>query len=211
MGRERDNNRYHQEERCHRQEVVGGGSQVCFPKTRSWWGGSCVCFTKSVFLRKKVVGEVPKCVFLRVCFPQGRAMPLVFLNLKKTQEYRSMSPRVFLNLRITLENFCVPKNGFSFSFPSRNTGTPKNRTIFTWHTPWGSSLGGDPIQKPGVCDTCGLAIYIKKYLMQKKNYENSNISPCKNIIFKNPLKEIENLQGIITLLVWPVPLAQVLA
>jgi len=47
--------------------------------------------------------------------------------------------------------------------------------------------------------------------MQKKNYEYSNISPCKNIIFKNPLKEIENLQDIITLLVWPVPLAQVLA
>ncbi len=51
---------------------------------------------------------------------------------------------------------------------------------------------------------CGLvAIYIKKYLLrQKKNcYENSNISPCKNIIFKkNPLKETQILQDIITLL-----------
>jgi hypothetical protein len=51
----------------------------------------------------------------------------------------------------------------------------------------------------------GLAIYIKKYLkaQKKKNYENSNISPCKNIIFKkkkkNPLKETKILQGIITL------------
>jgi hypothetical protein len=35
---------------------------------------------------------------------------------------------------------------------------------------------------------CGLAIYIKKsMLMQKKNYGNSNISPCKNIIFKEIL------------------------
>jgi len=32
---------------------------------------------------------------------------------------------------------------------------------------------------------CGLAIYILKgILRQKKNYENSNISPCKNVIFK---------------------------
>jgi hypothetical protein len=37
---------------------------------------------------------------------------------------------------------------------------------------------------------CGLSIYIKKILGKKKNYENSNISPCKNIIFKkNPPKE----------------------
>jgi len=30
----------------------------------------------------------------------------------------------------------------------------------------------------------GLAIHIKNILMQNRNYENSNISPCKNIIFK---------------------------
>ncbi len=40
----------------------------------------------------------------------------------------------------------------------------------------------------------------KSILRQKKNYENSNISPCKNIIFKkNPLKETKILQDIITL------------
>jgi hypothetical protein len=34
----------------------------------------------------------------------------------------------------------------------------------------------------------GLAIYIKKCILrQKKNYGNSNISPCKNIIFKKIL------------------------
>jgi hypothetical protein len=49
---------------------------------------------------------------------------------------------------------------------------------------------------------CGLTIYIKKksILRQKKNYGNSNISPCKNIVFqKNPLKETKILQAIITL------------
>jgi hypothetical protein len=45
---------------------------------------------------------------------------------------------------------------------------------------------------------CGLAIYIKKYLKAKKNYGNSNISACKNIIFN--LKETKILQDIITLI-----------
>jgi hypothetical protein len=31
----------------------------------------------------------------------------------------------------------------------------------------------------------GLAIYITKYLKAKEELGNSNISPCKNIIFKN--------------------------
>jgi hypothetical protein len=35
---------------------------------------------------------------------------------------------------------------------------------------------------------CGLTIYIKKSILrQKKNYGNSNISPCKNILFKKIL------------------------
>ncbi len=35
---------------------------------------------------------------------------------------------------------------------------------------------------------CLLVIYIKIYILrQKKNYENSNISPCKNIIFKKKI------------------------
>jgi len=40
----------------------------------------------------------------------------------------------------------------------------------------------------------GLAIYIKKYLKaQEDYYGNSNISPCKNIIFKKPSKRNQNL------------------
>jgi hypothetical protein len=47
----------------------------------------------------------------------------------------------------------------------------------------------------------GLAIFISKSILtQKKNDENSNISPCKKInLQKNPPKETKILQDIITL------------
>jgi len=35
-----------------------------------------------------------------------------------------------------------------------------------------------------VCHTGALSFTLKNILKQKKNYENSNISPCKNMIFK---------------------------
>jgi hypothetical protein len=48
---------------------------------------------------------------------------------------------------------------------------------------------------------CGLAIYyIEKYIKAKEELWKLNISPCKNIIFKEiPLKETKILQDIITL------------
>jgi hypothetical protein len=39
-------------------------------------------------------------------------------------------------------------------------------------------------EKKGVCHTAALPFTFKSILMQRKNYENSNISPCKNIIFQ---------------------------
>jgi len=39
---------------------------------------------------------------------------------------------------------------------------------------------------------CGLVIYIEKHVRQKKNYGNSYISPCKNIIFRNSSKKNQN-------------------
>jgi len=41
---------------------------------------------------------------------------------------------------------------------------------------------------------CGLAIYIKKDLKAKRRriMRNSNISPCKNIIFEKPSKTNQN-------------------
>jgi hypothetical protein len=39
---------------------------------------------------------------------------------------------------------------------------------------------------------CGLAIYIKKVSREKKNYGNSNISLCKNIIFEKSSKRNQN-------------------
>jgi hypothetical protein len=38
-----------------------------------------------------------------------------------------------------------------------------------------------------------LPFTLKCILRQKKNYENSNISPCKNIIFKKSPKRNQNL------------------
>jgi hypothetical protein len=39
-------------------------------------------------------------------------------------------------------------------------------------------------QQQGVCHTSALPFRFKSILRQKKNYRNSNISPCKNVIFK---------------------------
>ncbi len=52
----------------------------------------------------------------------------------------------------------------------------------------------------GVCHMVAMPFTLKSILRQTKNYENSNISPCENIIFKkNPPKETKILQDIITL------------
>jgi hypothetical protein len=43
-------------------------------------------------------------------------------------------------------------------------------------------------EKQRVCHTVALPFKLKVYILrQKKNYGNSNISPCKNIIFKQIL------------------------
>ncbi len=53
----------------------------------------------------------------------------------------------------------------------------------------------------GVSHYDSLAIYIKKVILrQKKNHENSSISPCKKYNFqKIPLQETKSLQDVITL------------
>jgi hypothetical protein len=38
-----------------------------------------------------------------------------------------------------------------------------------------------------VCHNVALQLTLKSILRQKKNYENSNISPCKNIFFQKIL------------------------
>jgi hypothetical protein len=47
---------------------------------------------------------------------------------------------------------------------------------------------GSFLEKQGVCHTMALPFRLKSILRQKKNYGNSNISPCKNIIFKKSSK-----------------------
>jgi hypothetical protein len=44
----------------------------------------------------------------------------------------------------------------------------------------------------GVHHTVALPFALKSILRQKKNYENSNISPCKNIFFKKSSKRNQN-------------------
>jgi hypothetical protein len=54
--------------------------------------------------------------------------------------------------------------------------------------------------KQGVCHTVALPFTLKSTSRQKKNYENSNISPCTNISYKkSSKKETKILQAIITL------------
>jgi len=44
----------------------------------------------------------------------------------------------------------------------------------------------------GMCHTMALPFTSKSILRKKKNYGNSNISPCKNIISENPPKETKS-------------------
>ncbi len=57
------------------------------------------------------------------------------------------------------------------------------------------SRGNGSLNKQGVCHTVALPITLKGILMQKKNYENSNISPCKNTMFKKSSQRNQNLSG----------------
>jgi hypothetical protein len=51
-----------------------------------------------------------------------------------------------------------------------------------------NSHANDNMIKQGVCHIVALPFALKKISRQKKNYENSNISPCKNTIFKKSSK-----------------------
>jgi hypothetical protein len=44
----------------------------------------------------------------------------------------------------------------------------------------------------GACHAVALPFTLKSIFMQKKNYGNSNISPCKNTIFKKSAKRNQN-------------------
>jgi hypothetical protein len=50
------------------------------------------------------------------------------------------------------------------------------------------------IHLQGVCHTMALPFTLKNILRQKKNYGNSNISPCKNMMFKKFSKKTDILQ-----------------
>jgi hypothetical protein len=57
-----------------------------------------------------------------------------------------------------------------------------------------------PSATRGVSHTVALPFALQSILRQKKNYENSNTSPCKNTIFKKPSKKTPKyFKDIITL------------
>jgi hypothetical protein len=60
-------------------------------------------------------------------------------------------------------------------------------------------MNSQKLGKQRVPHIVALPSTLERILRPKKSYENSNISPCKNIIFKSPLKETKILQDIITL------------
>ncbi len=77
--------------------------------------------------------------------------------------------------------------GMEFLAPNNQTFTQ----IHTTHT---------TLNKGCVTHTVALPFTLKSILWQKKNNENSNISPCKNIIFKKSSeKKTKILQEIRTL------------
>jgi len=53
--------------------------------------------------------------------------------------------------------------------------------------------------KQGAYHTVALPFTLKSILRRKKNYENSNISPCKNIIFKSFLSKSFKIPQLITI------------
>jgi hypothetical protein len=56
--------------------------------------------------------------------------------------------------------------------------------LLRWANPSGYFIFCTYQNKQRVCHTLALPFTLKIKLRQKTNYENSNISPCKNIIFK---------------------------
>jgi len=46
--------------------------------------------------------------------------------------------------------------------------------------------------KEGVCHNVAVPFTLKSILRKKKNYGNSNVSPCKNIIFQKSSKRNQN-------------------
>ncbi len=56
-----------------------------------------------------------------------------------------------------------------------------------------TKLNSFPLKNKGVCHNMALPFTLKSILRQKKkNYGNSNILPCKNIIFKKSSKRNQN-------------------
>jgi hypothetical protein len=77
-------------------------------------------------------------------------------------------------------NFFNGRNDFPFYFVGGKKSMKKIRSRV-------SSQNYSMWRKQEVCHTVTLPFTLKSILRQKMNYGNSNISPCKNVIFKEIL------------------------
>jgi hypothetical protein len=98
-----------------------------------------------------------------------------------------LSLEVLSNLILLLSTRMLLMN--SFHLPFKTSSFTHSKTTLQHNNVPGSIATGWGTR--GVSH-CGLAIYIKKYRKHKKNHENSNVSPCKNIIFKKSSERNQN-------------------
>jgi hypothetical protein len=63
---------------------------------------------------------------------------------------------------------------------------------FTRIRPALGSASCEPLFQHGVCHTVAFPFTLKSISREEKNYENSNISPCKDTIFKKSSKRNKN-------------------
>jgi hypothetical protein len=100
----------------------------------------------------------------------------------------SKTEREFLPLQIThTYTYCVCAENSTIELPCEKYNETKYIIVIHYLASKFTKTPINPRKTRGVSH-CGLAIYINKSIIrQKKNYGNSSISPCKNIIFKTIL------------------------
>jgi hypothetical protein len=132
----------------------------------------------------------------RVMFPQFSILGRFEISLLQTTEIQTWNHKVFLiwlsfvvdgwlgggfkHLHMWNERFYVKIIDMVSSI-----GYPMIQILGTCNQmqslPIGASTSSFCYIKQGVCHTVALPFTLKSILRQKKNYQNSNISPCKNV------------------------------
>jgi hypothetical protein len=109
--------------------------------------------------------------------------PISFILKKNLLNYQWWKCSKFNNSSIAIVNITKPAQC-----------TLIHLRLSNWYQEamWFSRPQHHNTKKQGVCHTVALPFTLKKVSKQKKNYGNSNISPCKNIILKKSSKRNQN-------------------